>query len=306
VAELRCLYEGSVADQEIDHLGHMNVRFYAKRALLATRALAAEFGFDAAACAEHGVVLSVPDTYTRHYREQLAGAKLIVMGGVLSAGESRLRLYHELVNAETGERAATFVQGVELCDRDTRTPRPFPSGLAESLQAVAVEWPEHGRPRSIDLDASPGALTLAEAQRRGMELRKPRSLREDECDEMGYFESSHHQELAWSGIPTDGRSQWPLYDDDAGRRLGWATMESSSTLLSTSRVGTRIQSFRAEVDIASKTSERRTWVFDLDTGTPICVSSTVNLAFDIGARRSIVIPDGLRASLDANHHPDLA
>ena len=71
------------------------------------------------------------------------------------------------------------------------------------------------------------------------------------------------------------------------------------------RVGSRVQSFSAEVQIARKTSYRHSWVFDLDSEELVCASSTVNLAFDIGARKSIEIPPAIRAGLKADYHPDL-
>ena len=62
MTELRCLYEGTVTEEEIDHLGHMNVHFYATKARSATDALAAEYGLGADACAERGVLLAIPDS----------------------------------------------------------------------------------------------------------------------------------------------------------------------------------------------------------------------------------------------------
>jgi acyl-CoA thioesterase FadM len=83
-------------------------------------------------------------------------------------------------------------------------------------------------------------------------------------------------------------------------------LESRNAMLETPRVGARIQSFSAEVQIARKTSYRHSWVFDVDSGALVCVSSTVNLAFDIGARKSIEIPDAVRARMESEYHPDLA
>lgn len=141
--ELRCLYEGTVTEEEIDHLGHMNVRFYATKARAATDALLEEYGLGAEACAERGVGITVPDTFTRHL------------------------------------------------------------------------------------------------------------------------------------------------------------------MLETPRVGTRVQSFNAVVELKAKTYYGHYWVYDLDRGVPICISSTVNLAFDLVARKAIEIPADVRAGLEADCHPDL-
>ena len=79
----------------------MNVRFYAARALRATQTLAASLDLDAPSCERSGVSLLVTDAFTRYHREQLAGARLAVRGGVIAVDAERLRVYHELSNRET-------------------------------------------------------------------------------------------------------------------------------------------------------------------------------------------------------------
>jgi acyl-CoA thioester hydrolase len=304
--ELRCRYEGVVTDDQIDHLGHMNVRFYATKARAATDALLLEYGLGVESCAERGVAVTVPETFTRHYREQLVGAHLAVMTGVLSATEAGLRVYHELVNRDSKELAATFVHEVALQDSNSREKRPFPSGLAESAQAATVVWPNHGRPRTMDLDRKPGAPRLEVALERDLAIREPRTLTSDECDPLGFFVSSQIMNLVWGGEPIGRRGGWPVLDTGDGRQMGWPTLESRHVLLETPRVGSRLQSFSAVVDVSAKTYYAHYWVFDIDRARPICTSSTVNLAFDIGARKAIEIPDAIRTDLEAGCQPDLA
>ena len=71
------------------------------------------------------------------------------------------------------------------------------------------------------------------------------------------------------------------------------------------RAGARVQSFSALVDVGSKVIERRQWAFDLDTGAVLLARSSVMLAFDLSARRSMEIPSEVRASLEADCQPDL-
>lgn len=305
MADLRCTYEGTVSNTEIDHLGHMNVRYYATKAASATRALASEYGLSKEACETRGITVAVPDMFTRHYREQLEGARLAVMTGVLSVSEAGIRLYHELVNRDSGELAATFVHDVELQDVAERTRRPFPAGLAERAQASAVAWPEHGQPRTIDLSTMPLNLTLAVARERGLEIRKPRTIARSECGPDGFYDVSFGPELVWGGEAIHGDGFTPLHETEDGLRFGWATLESRHAVLTTPKLGMRVQSFSAEVEIAQKTSYRHNWVFDLDSGALVCIASSVNLAFDIGARKSIEIPADTRERLEAEHHPDL-
>jgi acyl-CoA thioester hydrolase len=306
VPELEVLHEATVGEDEIDELGHMNVRFYLTKALRATDSLAERHGLSSAACDELGVVLELCDVYSRHYREQLVGARLAVRGGVLAVRSDGLRLYHELVNPARAELAATFVHELKLRDRNSRSARPLPEMVARSAGRALVEWPAHGRPRTLSLESAPPHLELAAARQRGLALRAERVVLPEECDPQGHFIASRYQDLVWGGEPIEpSRAGSWLHDLEDGRKFGWATLESRGILRELPRVGARIQAFGAEVALEAKTSFRHHWVFDLDSGALLCTSSILNLAFDIGARRPIEIPAAVRQMLEAVYHPDL-
>lgn len=304
--ELQTLHEATVGPDEIDHLGHMNVRFYAEKALRASRLLTRQLGLSTDRCSEDGTVLELGDTFTRHYREQMKGAHLVVKGGVLDVRADGLRLYHELSNPSRGERAATFVHHFRLRDLESREPRPLPEMVAVEAARRQVEWPAHGRPRTVDLDREPRALTLQDARDRGLAMREVRELREDECSDAGFFPAIRYPELIWGGIPLPSQKGWaPLQTGPDGRTFGWAILEARGMLRRLPRAGARIQSFGVEVEIGRKTSYRHSWVFDVDRGDILCMSSTVDIAFDLEGRRSIEIPADTRARLEARCQPDL-
>ena len=148
MAELRSLLEAPVQAEEIDHLGHMNVRFYLEKAVHATRVLASAHGLNPEACRQQGAELELHDSFARHYREQLEGAPLAVMGGVLSVQTDGLRFYHELVKAELNERAATFVHALALRQRaKPRRLRRNPLRGSRSRWAHSRRRAAHGRSR---------------------------------------------------------------------------------------------------------------------------------------------------------------
>jgi acyl-CoA thioester hydrolase len=306
LAELDLLHEAVVGEEEIDELGHMNVRFYLAKALAASDALAARVGLSRERCEALGAVLELRDVYTRHRAEQMQGAKLEVRGGVLDVRSDGLRLYHELVNPERGELAASFVHAFSLRDQATRAERALPEHVAEQAGAVRVEWPEHGRSRSIDLDTEPPRVALSLLRERDLAMRVERTVEARECDAEGHYLAAGYQELFWGGEPVEERksASW-LVDLEGGGKMGWATLESRGLLYDLPRVGTRIQSFGAEVALSKKISFRHHWVFDVDREALLATSTIVNLAFDIGARRAIEIPDHVKTGLEARYHPDL-
>ncbi len=304
--ELQLLHESTVLPEQIDHLGHMNVRFYLENALRASGALAAQHGLGPHDCAALDGRLELRDAFTRHYREQLVGAPLAVLGAVLDVHADGLRFYHELRNTGNGERAATFVHRFRLVREGAREPLPVPEAVAKRVGDALLELPEHGGPRTLDLDRLPPKLGLEEAHRRGLAMRKEREIRVEECDDAGFFPAASYQDLVWGGEPPEGRPFGPpVYELPGGGRFGWATLESRGVLFELPRAGSRIQSFAAEVQTGAKISVTRCWVLDVGRDAVLCTSSIVNLAFDIGARRAIEIPAPVRATLESRYHPDL-
>ena len=71
-------------------------------------------------------------------------------------------------------------------------------------------------------------------------------------------------------------------------------------------VGTRIQSFMANVHVGDKISHELGWVFDIEAGAPIAAYEGVDLAFSINRRRSVVKPPEVRERELQFLHPDLA
>jgi acyl-CoA thioesterase FadM len=297
------LYETEVRPDQIDHLGHMNVQFYSVAARAGAAAKLASLGL---ADDDRQVVVE-PDIYVRHHREQLAGSPLEVRGGVLEASADRIRLYEELVNAETDDVAATFVLAFGVRARADRAPLAIDPAVVESARTTTVTVPEHGRPRSISLvedpTARPPALDLL--RQRDLAMREVRVVGDAETDADGFTTGRSIPELVWGGVATPGREFRPLEPLADGSPMGFATMETRASWVRPAKVGDRLQSFGAEVDIQAKTMLGRNWLFDVDRGELVAVFSLVNLAFDLTNRRAVRIPDDVRRRLERRLHPDL-
>lgn len=291
------LHTSTVTPDLIDHLGHMNVRFYTALAAAGARELAARIrsgdGGDGRAWER--------DVYVRHHREQLAGARLAVRGGVVDASPDCVRVYEELANVDSGDVAATFVLGLTLLDGSR-----FSDADLERARVRAVEIPEYGRSRSISFDGEPPpAPSLDELQARDLAVRQVRVLEAAECDGEGWYPPDMMMGLVWGGIPLSGRGFQPFHATADGRRIGWATMETRAVWSRLPRVGDRVQSFNAETAFGAKTITSHHWVYDLDRAELVCDFAVVNLAFDPDARRSVLIPDAVREAMQQRWHPDL-
>lgn len=300
---LEVTHTSSVTEDQIDHLGHMNVRFYGVNAHAATEEVLARLeGWPDGPHLVH-------DMYTRHHREQLLGTPLLVRSAFLGASGDGLRIHHELAPANAESLAAVFVHRVSPIDQDgKRTAVPAPAVAA--AHAVTVEPRPYAASRTINLDLDPLACapTLDLVRERRLEVRKPRLINPEECDEDGYFRADMALLLLWAGEPPDHSEGWGpgLYEGPDGELMGWAVMETRVQLDRLPRVGTRIQSFAATIAIHERATHRLHWSYDLDTGAVLCAFEGVDVAFDTRARRTMVIPERVRRRHEASLHTDLA
>jgi acyl-CoA thioester hydrolase len=296
------LFETEVTPDQIDHLGHMNVRYYAAHARAGAERLFATLGL----VPDEGRTVVQRDSYVRHHREQLVGARLEVRGAVLSASSDGVRVYEELVNAQTDEVAATFVLSFETSDRATRDRVGIEDAVVAAARAATTTLPDHGKPRSISLDEDPAARapTLDVLRHHDLALRQVRPIDPAECDVDGYVLALAVPELVWGGEPVPGRAFRPLEELADGGQMGFATMETRATWVRLARVGERVQSFGAELEIREKTMLGRHWLLDVERGDLVAVFSVVSLAFDTATRRAVVIPDEVRRRMVSRLHPE--
>ena len=306
---LRALHESVVRDEEIDALGHMNVRFYGARALESTDRLLAELGVEAGDLgAATTLSYDLPRLFTRYQREQVAGAPLVVRGGLVRVDASGVRLYHELRNSKSDELAASFIHDVAFRAAGESGTLSIPESARKELSRLRVEFPSEGGPRTIDLDASPVAPTFAEALEGGLAFRLPRRIEAESCDAEGRLSAEMRPFYMWGGEPIPPVRQQdgpPLVQLADGSMMGWASMETRSVMVEQPLVGMHVQSFAATVELARKTNLRRYWVFDVDSGRLLLANEVVELALHLGQRRAIEIPEELRSEMEASLRSDL-
>lgn len=269
----------------------MNVRFYGVNAAAGTAAVLDGLGVP------ENVTLRPVDIYTRHHREQLLGATLVVRSGAIEVLDHGIRIYHELANEASGALAATFVHRVRAED-ERGGPIALPTATADAARARLGDIPAHGSTRSISLATDPVATApaLETLRDRDLAMRKVRTIFEDECNADGTYIPAFAPMLTWGGEPANRRIPEMVHEGPDGMRMGWASMETRMVIERLPRLGDRIQSFSAVIALADKTSHRIQWAYDVDRGDLLTTFEVVNLAFDITARAPMSIPTHLRDS----------
>ena len=312
---MRTFDTSEVRPEEIDGLGHMNVRFYMERAQRANRLLLAELGVGADEGEAPGLGITQSDTYVRYHREQFAGQVLSVNGGVLAADETSLRAFYEVANPSRGEVAATFIIVSTLTDRASGLAAPLPAGACAAAGAQLIELPDYGRPRTIDLKAPRLDLTYAAVAARIPEDGDPMSRRSEwtvapeACDEHGALADTGALMFGGWRQPSaeEMRKHGPMtFVGDDGHRLGWASLETRMVRSSNARAGDRLASIGAEVGLHAKVRHSRRWLFNVTSGQLVSLNDNVSIALDLDARRAIDIPPSIRRQIEASYAPEFA
>ncbi|HBU04641.1 MAG TPA: hypothetical protein DEA70_09180, partial [Acidimicrobiaceae bacterium] len=262
---LEVSHRSTVTPDQIDDLGHMNVRYYGINASAGTRAL----------CERLGIARPpMRSSYTRHHHEQMEGADLVVCSAVIPGGE-RFRIYHELRNNADDDLAATFVHELDH----------------PAIDAPAFELPAHGAPRSLSLttDAIASAPAIEQLHDLGLAMRKPRSVDTDDTQGTDTVPPANFATLLWGGVPFE-QHEW-VRTLPNGDRYAYAVMEQRTWIRpGPVALGTNIQSFRASLELKEKVGRSIAWCFDTDTGEPLVASEAVDLCLNLTQRRAIAIP----------------
>ena len=318
MTELKVLHESTVQPEEIDALGHMNVRYYMTRVDQANRSMLAEMGIQE----EPGKAIRRLDTYTRFHREQFAGATLHTLGGLIAVAgsdESReVNGYFEIRNPDNNQVAASFILRSCLIDVSSQQVLDITANSAnnDNTSEYRVLVPEHGMPRSLSLN-DPARISLEELEAvvgddptpGMMSGRRKNAVHADDCDTDGRL----REEMDLMFVlhrPTIGNENElggpPVMRDSEGRRYSWAMIETRSVVWHRPMEGEIVLSIGADIANGEKWRQSRRWMFAEETGLLLGISDSVGLCIDLDARRSIPMPLDVIEAIERSSLPQFA
>ena len=308
------LHETTVLPEEIDSLGHMNVRYYMARMERANRMLLE--GLDMPADTLANSFLRRTDTYTRFRREQFEGATLHTLGGILALTEGGMQSYIEIRNPDTEDVAATFIVTTALIDQVSRATMPFPTS-ARAASTDEIEVPRFAQPRSLSLGPTNTAVTLEELESQIPEVegggmmsgKREATVETEDVDAAGWLrEDLELMYLPFAKLAAQDQEQQgpPVFYTQDGHRVGWAVMETRTQTFSQPRLGDDIAYFSADLKIEDKSRLSRRWALNRASGQLLGMSDTVGVCIDLDARRAISWPEELRSQIERYQQPQLA
>ncbi|HXH66502.1 MAG TPA: thioesterase family protein [Candidatus Limnocylindrales bacterium] len=131
MAEFTITQRGTVYPWECDHMGHMNVRWYAAKFDEACWQLLGSLGLTRTRMERDGVGMAAVEQRIEYKRELHAGDVVTVRSTVAEVKDKVIRMRHEMTDDETGELAATTEIVAVHIEMAARKARSLPSEVRE-------------------------------------------------------------------------------------------------------------------------------------------------------------------------------
>ena len=132
-------YRATVAPEDCDHLGHMNVQHYFRAVSDGMFSLMAEIGLGPTEIRARRLSFAVVRAETDFLAELVAGDVIALRSGVEAMGTKSVRFRHELINVARGETVMRTSFKCVLLDLGRRVAVEIPAGIREQLTALTIE-----------------------------------------------------------------------------------------------------------------------------------------------------------------------
>lgn len=292
-------WRGGVEAWECDEMGHMNVRFWSRRAMDALAWLERQLELPA------GLRLVMRDQHIKFLKEAAAGTPLYAVGGVVEVLADGLRVYLEIRHSRDDSVGATFINELACVRRDSLEPQTLPAAVGAAAHRQTVQLPDHAQPRSVPLDRPLRTGSLAQARSAGFRRVGLSMVRAADLDGEGLFQAEGFIGRVSEAVPTlmagwrEEAAAEASAIDGVERRAGAAVLEYRLSFLAWPTAGDSIEVQSGVLAVADKTMTLNHWLLDPVSGAPWCMAEAVAITFDLNARKAIATPPKARAALEA-------
>ena len=138
MSEWKTTYRGIVYPWHCDHMGHMNVMWYASKFDEACWQLLGMLGLDRSRFAEDVTAMAAVEQRIQYKRELYPGDAVTIQSALLEVKDKSIHMLHKMVHDASGEVAATtVVVGVHIDARMRKAIR-----IPEDVRQRALEMKE--------------------------------------------------------------------------------------------------------------------------------------------------------------------
>ncbi|WP_374630569.1 acyl-CoA thioesterase [Ferrovibrio sp.] len=284
-------YRGPVNAWECDRMGHMNVQFYLGRAAEAVNHVFAALDLGATRLREDGLALR-PHLHHLVFRREMREAAIgRVISGIRKVSPDRLTISHRLLNAETGEVSAQVESEVSLMRAADGEAVPLPDDALLRAEQLAAGF---AGPETIKPQAGPKAPALVQPE---MLITSRSMVDRWECDRNGImatrFYMARFSDAVGNLVAGLGLNPMELH----ARDVGFAALDYRIVIEQPLRLGQAHSVCSGVLEIRDKTWRFCHLLLDSRTQAVIARAEVVSTTFDLKARKSISIPDDLRAAI---------
>ncbi|MCG8353813.1 MAG: acyl-CoA thioesterase [Chloroflexales bacterium] len=124
-------YRGVVYPYQLDHMGHMNVQWYASKFDEGTWHLFSAIGITPEYMRKNSKGMAALEQNTKYKAEVMAGDLLVVSSKILEIKDKTIKFFHTMQNAETGTEVATTELVAVHLDRNKRRACSLPQCIKD-------------------------------------------------------------------------------------------------------------------------------------------------------------------------------
>ncbi len=273
------LWRGAANAWECDELGHLNVRFYAAKALEAFAVLVDELGVPNGERVNAISAAQPTRVHIRFLREVPPGRRLTIAGGVAHWDERALDAAFEMRDGLDGAPCAGIRVAADHTDPTTGRAFPWPARFADRARAFAVTPPAHVAPKGVAPAPEGPAISMAAADAAQLAVIGQGVFQVGEMGADGLLRPE-----AFVGRASDATGFLFHTALAQATNLDIAVVEMRLDVLRRPAPGDRFVIRAGVVTANEKMVEWRQWFFEPGSAAPWCASSIVGVFFDLKAR----------------------
>lgn len=275
---------------ECDRMGHLNVQFYLARFAEAEKQLLLALGYGPTRRQADKVAVRPVKHRIQFKRENHEGAILRLRSGVRRVAHDRLFLYHELYEAETNTLSATCEAELILDRLDGGGPLALPQGVATAAEKLAAELkapPPPAPQTGVKVPDAPVA-GMYETCRGGVDRWEAEETgRMATRFYMACFSAAAGNMLAGGDLTADRMRE---------NSIGSAALDYTIDYFRPLTIGDAYYARTGMLELREKTWRFFHFMLDSNTNQPVARAEIVAVLFDLKARKSIVMPEMVRAA----------
>lgn len=275
---------------ECDLYRHMNVQFYLARFAEAEKQVLLALGYGPKRRREDKVTVRPVRHHIQFRRENHEGAVLRLRTGIRKVEADQLHLCHELYEDETGTLSAVCEAVVVLDQLDTRGALALPADVRQAGEALAQQL------RAPDAPQPQGGPPAPAAPVEGMYETCRGMVDRWQAEETGRmatrFYMARFSEAAAHTLAGVDLTAEKMREQGVGA----AALDYVIDYYSHLDVGTIYHTRTAILELREKTWRFCHFLLDSKTEQPLARAEIVAVMFDTRARKSIPVPDHIRAA----------